>query len=45
MSQWGLSLSTLANQAEAFLEHVDKRTADSLVDGKRVFQHLINIST
>ena len=30
MSAWSLSLTDLANQAEAFLEQVDKKAAESL---------------
>ena len=30
MSTWTLSLTDLANQAEAFLDQVDKKTAESL---------------
>lgn len=30
MSKWSLSLTDLANQAEAFLEQVDKKAAQSL---------------
>ena len=32
MSKWSLSLTDLANQAEAFLEQVDKKTAVSLLE-------------
>ena len=35
MSKWTLSLTDLANQAEAFLEQVDKKTAESLEEEGR----------